>query len=58
VDVHRSEEGADLHGRHDIGRKEVFEGEFEVVWGENLGGLDEPLKERFELVGGVLCHRA
>jgi hypothetical protein len=31
VDVHRSEEGADLHGRHDIGRKEVFEGEFEVV---------------------------
>jgi hypothetical protein len=57
VDVHRSEEGADLRGRHEIRCKEVFKGEFEVVWGEMLGGLDELLQERFELVGCVLRHR-
>ena len=57
VYVHRSKEGADLGGRHEIGCKEVFEGKFEVVWGKILGRLDEPLQQRFELVGRVLCHR-
>ena len=57
LDVQHSEKGADLRGRHDIGRKEVFEGESEVVWGEMLGRLDKLLQERFELVGRVLCHR-
>lgn len=57
VDVRRSEEGADLRGGHDIGRKEVLEGEFEVDRGETLGRLDELFEQRFELVGCVLCHR-
>lgn len=41
LDMHRSKEGTDLRGRDDIGCKEVFEGELEVVWGEILGRLDE-----------------
>jgi hypothetical protein len=50
VDVHRSEEGVDLREWHEIRCTEVFKGKFKVVWGEMLGGLDELLQERFELV--------
>lgn len=41
LDMRRSKEGTDLRGRDDIGCKEMFEGEFEVVRGEMLGRLDE-----------------
>lgn len=55
--MHRGEKGADLRGGHDIRRKEVFKGEFQVVWSEVFGRLDELFQQPFELIARVLRHR-